>query len=79
MVFLLAAFGFWCLGVTDLARAYIIPTIVAGVLLVFVPTPGWRAAAITTIAFLTVLLLVDGNAGARIAAYDQLLRSVADR
>lgn len=32
-VFMAASFGFWQLGKTDMARAYIIPTLVAGVLL----------------------------------------------
>ena len=32
-VFLLASIGFWQLGKTDLAKAYIIPTLVTGVLL----------------------------------------------
>ena len=34
--FLIASVGFWQLGKTDLARAYIIPTLVAGILLVFI-------------------------------------------
>lgn len=33
VVFLAASLGFWQLGKTDLARAYIIPTLVAGALL----------------------------------------------
>ncbi|KAA3625427.1 MAG: hypothetical protein DWP94_00830 [Flavobacterium sp.] len=33
VLFVLASIGFWQLGKTDLARAYIIPTLVAGVLL----------------------------------------------
>lgn len=33
ILFLLASFGFWQLGKTDLAKAYIIPTLVAGLLL----------------------------------------------
>lgn len=32
-VFLLASVGFWQLGKTDLAKAYVIPTLVAGILL----------------------------------------------
>ena len=32
-IFLIASIGFWQLGKTDLAKAYIIPTLVAGVLL----------------------------------------------
>ncbi len=34
IVFLVASLGFWQLGKTDLARAYITPTLVAGLLLV---------------------------------------------
>ncbi len=33
ILFLIASIGFWQLGKTDIARAYIIPTLVAGVLL----------------------------------------------
>ena len=34
--FLIASVGFWQLGKTDLAKAYIIPTLVAGVLLLII-------------------------------------------
>ncbi|MDE3741290.1 hypothetical protein [Maribacter polysaccharolyticus] len=34
LLFLIAGVGFWQLGKTDLAKAYIIPTLVAGVLLI---------------------------------------------
>ena len=34
--FLIASFGFWQLGRTEMARAYIIPTIVAGLLLTII-------------------------------------------
>ena len=33
ILFLIGSFGFWQLGKTDLAKAYIIPTLVAGLLL----------------------------------------------
>ena len=33
ILFLIASVGFWQLGKTDIAKAYIIPTLVAGVLL----------------------------------------------
>jgi len=36
VVFLLASVGFWQLGKTDIAKAYIIPTLVAGVLLIVI-------------------------------------------
>ncbi len=137
--FLVASFGFWQLGKTEMARAYIIPTLVAGTLLVIIglglfftnksrlanfPTayqkdapafveselartestlkeyknvvftaipiiliicaliillvdkPIWRASAITAIAMLVVILLIDGTASARIDNYNQQLMSV---
>ncbi len=138
ILFLIASIGFWKLGKTDLAKAYIIPTLVAGVLLLtiglglfftnksritqfekafqadapvffqseiersestlkeytvvfkvipiliiisallilFINTPTWRAIGITTIAMLTVILLVDGTALARIDAYHKELKLV---
>ena len=138
ILFLIASIGFWQLGKTDLAKAYIIPTLVAGVLLLtiglglfftnksritqfekalhadapaffqseiersestlkeytvvfkvipiliiisallilFINTPTWRAIGITTIAMLTVILLVDGTAHARIDAYHKELKLV---
>ena len=36
VVFLVASFGFWQLGKTDMARAYIVPTVVAGALLLII-------------------------------------------
>lgn len=36
IVFLIASVGFWQLGKTDLAKAYIIPTLVAGILLLII-------------------------------------------
>ena len=139
LVFVAASIGFWQLGRTDLARAYVIPTLAAGALLLiigvglvytnvsrvsefetayrrdapafvaaeiarvegtlkeyqtivftiipllivacalailFFPTPAWRASMITIIAMLTVILLVDGTAHARIEVYHQQLVSV---
>jgi len=136
--FLIASVGFWQLGKTDLAKAYIIPTLVAGILLLiigsglnytniqrvkqfekdfntdasafyqseiersegtlkeytivfkvipiliiiaallilFVNTPTWRAISITTIAMLTLILLVDGTAHSRIESYHKELKFV---
>ena len=139
ILFLIASIGFWQLGKTDIARAYIIPTLVAGLLLmtiglglfctnksritqfetaytsdasafvesefvriekalneyrtivfkaipfiiigaalliVFVDKPAWRASAITAIAMLVVILLVDGTAHDRIEAYSKQLELV---
>jgi hypothetical protein len=136
IAFLVASLGFWKLGVTDLARAYIIPTLVAGSLLVIIGSGLYytnvnrlkqfevaynedasafvqseieraeatlkeyknivftgipiiivvcalalfftnglvlRASMITTIAMLSVILLIDGTASARIEAYHKQL------
>jgi len=138
-LFLVASIGFWQLGKTDIARAYIIPTLVAGALLmtiglglfytnkarvaqfktayesdasafvaselvrnekalneyrtivfkaipiiimiaslliIFVNKPVWRASAITVIAMMVVILLVDGTAHDRINDYNQKLELV---
>ena len=138
VVFLFASLGFWHLGKTDIAKAYIIPTLVAGLLLVtiglglfftnksritqfevaykdnptafvdaellradatlkeyrtivfkaipviillcalgifFIDKPVWRASMITTIAMLTVILLIDGTAHDRIDQYNKQLKS----
>ncbi|MEP1150650.1 MAG: hypothetical protein ABJH08_02875 [Balneola sp.] len=139
ILFVLASIGFWQLAKTDMAKAYIIPTLVAGsllliiglglfftnksritqfemdynkdaaafveseitrvestlkeyqtivfkaipfiivvaaLLIVFVDKPVWRASAITTIAMLVVILLIDGTAKARIDAYSEQLEMV---
>ena len=139
IMFVMASFGFWNFGKTDLARAYIIPTLVVGALLMtigfglfftnkarigqfetahakdasafvaselvraeatlkeyknivftgipfiivacglvifFMNGPVWRASMIATIAMLSVILLIDGLAHARISEYnDQLLKA----
>lgn len=36
LAFMIASFGFWQLGKTEIAKAYIIPTLVAGTLLVII-------------------------------------------
>ena len=53
----------------------IIPSIivVAALTIVFVDKPLWRAAAITTIAMMLVILLVDSNANARVINYHKQL------
>ena len=139
VVFLVSSFGFWQLGKTVLAKAYIIPTLLAGVILLtiglglfytnksritefktayqkdasafvesefiriekaldeyrtivfkaipfiiigaalliaFVDKPNWRASAITVIAMLVVILLIDGTASERIKVYKQELEAV---
>lgn len=50
--------------------------IVAALLIVFIDKPVWRASAITTIAMLVVILLIDGTAKARIDAYSEQLELV---
>jgi len=137
LVFLAMSLGFWQLGKTNLTKAYILPMLVAGTLLViiglglfftnkaritqfesasqenvvafvdselarvestikeysnvvfsgipiiivicavilyFVNTPGWRASMITSIAMLSVILLIDGLAHDRIVEYNQQLQ-----
>lgn len=137
LVFLTMSLGFWQLGKTNLTKAYILPTLVAGTLLViiglglfftnkaritqfetayqenvvafvdtelvrvkatikeysnvvfsgipiiivicavilhFESTPGWRASMITSIAMLSVILLIDGLAHARIVEYNEQLQ-----
>jgi len=142
IVFLLASLGFWQLGKTEFARAYVIPTLVAGTLLViiglglffnnksrhkifpieyqkdaaafveseiarteatlkeyrnvvftaipviiiicaliilFVDKSIWRASAITAIAMLTIILLIDGTASARVQDYNKKLISIQEK
>ncbi len=139
LMFLAASAGFWQLGKTEMARAYIIPSLVAGLLLlavglgifyanksratsfveayeanptefiqseivrtdksigeyntivfkvipgiiivcaliiVFMDKTNWRATAITIIAMMIVILLVDSNAKARIETYQDQLKAV---
>lgn len=139
---MLANVGFWQIGKTDLAKAYIIPTLVAGALLLiiglglfftnksritqfetaynkdasafiateisrtettlkeyqtivfkaipiiiivaamliaFINTPIWRAISTTTIAMMIVILLIDGNAHARIKVYREQLELVNNK
>jgi len=141
ILFLIASIGFWQLGKTETARAYIIPALIAGILLmtiglglfytnksritqfetdynedasafmasefvriekalneyrtivfkaipliiiiaslliVFVNKPTWRASAITTIAMMVVILLIDGTAHDRIDIYKKQLK-LADK
>lgn len=136
ILFLIASIGFWQLGKTEIAKAYVIPTLVAGALLMiiglglfytnksrirtfetaynkdvstfvaseyvriekalneyrtivfkaipfimivaslliaFVDKPIWRASAITTIAMMVVILLIDGTAHDRIDNYHKQL------
>ena len=142
ILFLIASFGFWKLGKTEMAKAYIIPTLVAGILILavgvgiyyanksrvtsfaaaynenpnefvkseiirteksmgeyktivfkvipfiiiaaallifLVNKPVWRATAITVIAMMVVILLVDSNANERIEAYNKQLKTVYEK
>ncbi|MCB0856355.1 MAG: hypothetical protein KDD63_29250, partial [Bacteroidetes bacterium] len=56
----------------------VIPFIIvaAALLIFFVDKPIWRATAITTIAMMVVILLVDSNANARIIEYKKQLELV---
>ncbi|GAB5531557.1 MAG: hypothetical protein Roseis3KO_33340 [Roseivirga sp.] len=139
VLFLAASIGFWQLGKTEIAKAYVLPTLVAGILIlavgvgifftnksrvtsfaeaynanpkefikseitrteksmsefrsivfkvipfiivaaalliVFVDKPVWRAVAITTIAMMVVIMLVDSNANARLESYHHQLELV---
>lgn len=136
LAFIMTSLGYWQFGKTDLARAYIIPILVAGaflmtaglglfftnksritqfekaykeditafittevqrveatlkeykiivftaipvlivacaLIILFVDIPIWRASAISFIAMVSVILIVDGLAHARIAEYNQQL------
>jgi hypothetical protein len=141
ILFLLASLGFWQFDKTDLAKAYIIPSLVAAVLLliigsgliysnlsrvnsfpkdykqdavsfaeseidrtektlkgyknvfiiipliiaicallmIFFDSAVWRASLITTIAMMSVILLIDGNAGSRIEAYPEQLLLIKEK
>ena len=142
VLFLLASAGFWLVGKTDISRAYIIPMLVAGALLMvigiglvyanqvriaefpiahqndasafiaselarvdkvlseyqtvvftaipiiiavsaglifFLDGPIWRSSMITTIAMMTVILLIDGTAHSRIEIYKERLLSEASK
>ena len=49
----------------------VIPLLItaAALLIVFVNSPGWRAAFITVIIFLGLIMLIDSNANARLERY----------
>ena len=59
----------------------VIPLIIAtcAIGIMFLKTPIWRASLITTIAMLVVILLIDGTAYARIAAYNQQLELAVEQ
>lgn len=139
IIFLFVSLGFWQLWKTELAKAYIIPSLVAGVLLliiglgliynyqskinnfqtdyennkiefvkneityvektlndyknivftgisliiaicaiflIFIDNQIWKSSLITTISFLSILLLVDGTASARLENYNKELKSI---
>ncbi|MDV7141485.1 hypothetical protein R3X27_02200 [Tropicimonas sp. TH_r6] len=138
-MFISGSLGFWQLGKTDVARAYVIPALIAGLLLLilgvglfiqskervtgfetaynsdasafvaseieradqglgqyriavfrvmpqiiavcamlllFLEAPVLRASLIVTIAMMSVLLLIDTNASARLEIYQEKLRAV---
>lgn len=140
LAFTCVSFGFWQFGKTDLAKAYVIPILVVGVLLMtigfglfftnkaritqfeqaykknksefvsselkrveatlkeyknivftaipfiimacglgiyFMSSPVWRSCLISTIAMLSVILLIDGLAYARIDEYNKELQKIA--
>ena len=142
VLFIVASIGFWQMGKTDVAKAFIIPTLVAGALLlmaglsffisnksrlsnfeteykkdssafiqseiartektiasytntafkvfpviimmaallfIFIDKPTWRAISITTIAFLTIIILIDSHAHPRTEVYHQHLVSAEEQ
>lgn len=50
---------------------------VAALLIIFVHSPGWRAAFITAIIFLSLIMLIDSNANARLEGYKTKLVSTS--
>ena len=50
---------------------------VAALLIVFVRSPDWRAAFITAIIFLSLIMLIDSNANARLEGYKTKLVSTS--
>lgn len=50
---------------------------VAALLIMFMASPTWRAASITAIGMLIVILIIDGNAHARIVDYYEMLKTVS--
>ena len=86
LLFILTSIGFWQLGKTGTAKAFIIPLLVAGGLLVVLGvgliisnqlrTPIWQAGMISVIAMMAVILLVDTNANTRMQDYkDRLVQA----
>lgn len=59
----------------------IIPLIIAicVLLMIFFDSAVWRASLITTIAMMSVILLIDGNAGSRIEAYPEQLLLIKEK
>ena len=66
-------------GIYRIAVFRVIPLIIAicAVLLLFLETPVLRASLIVTIAMMSVLLVIDTNASARLEIYQEKLRTVA--
>ncbi len=48
--------------------------IIAALLIIFIDKPAWRAASISIIAMMIVLLFVDSNSHSRIKAYNEILK-----
>ena len=55
----------------DTAVFKVMPLMIAaaGLLVVFVHSPGWRATFISAVIFLGLIMLIDSNANARLVAY----------
>jgi drug/metabolite transporter (DMT)-like permease len=141
VLFVLATIGFWQLGKSEMARAFIFPSLVAGILLLiigfglvytnksrikqftnayhqdaaafvqaeldraektieeyqtvvfkiipviiiisallilFIDKANWRAICITTLAMMSVILIIDSNAHARMVVYKKQLELVKE-
>jgi len=61
---------------TVVFKAIPIIIIVAALLIIFVDKPLWRAISITTLAMMSVILLVDSNSSERMVNYNEQLELV---
>ena len=63
----------------DTAAFKVIPIMIAAaaLMIIFVHGPGWRAALVTAIIFLGIIMLIDSGANARLGAYKSALESAA--
>ena len=60
-------------------RAIPLIIIVAILFIAFINKPGWQASGITIIAMMVVLMVIDGNAKARMESYHQQLELLKNK